>query len=100
MAALISSPVMNEVGVGPLRPAPWGLILLSRKDGHCHRDLDAFDIEEAALVFPIETRGGDPGIGQPVKCNVVEDLVTRQFTCRARGALQRCNYRRRRLAIM
>src|SRR5262245_18168891 len=58
--ALFSSAVINEVGVGLLRPAPRGLILLSRKDGHGHRDLDAFDVEEATLVFPIETRRRHP----------------------------------------
>src|SRR5215469_7759135 len=56
---LFSPAVVNEFGVGPLRPAPRSLILLSRKHGHCHRDRDTFDVEKAALVLPIETRCGD-----------------------------------------
>src|SRR5215469_10247105 len=58
VAALFGSAVINEFGVSPFRPAPRSLILLSWKDGYGHRDRDAFGVEEAAFVFPIETRSG------------------------------------------
>jgi hypothetical protein len=37
------------------------------------------------FVFPVEARGGDPGIGQPVKRDVVEDLVAGELAGRAPG---------------
>ena len=46
--------------------------------------LTPFGVEEAALVFPIETRGRDPRIRQPIERDVVEDLVWRQLARRAR----------------
>src|SRR5215510_3875239 len=99
VAPFVDLVVVVEVGIGLLRPAPRGLILLSRKDGYGHRNLDASGVEEAALVFPIETGRRDPRVRQPVKSDVVEDLVTRQFACSARGAVQCCNERGRRLAV-
>src|SRR5262245_13917259 len=100
VAALLDLVVIDEVGIRLLRPVPRGLILLPRKDGYGYRNLDAFGVEEAALVFPIEARRRDPRVRQPVKGDVVEDLVTRQFAGRARGALQRCHDCGRRLAVM
>src|SRR5262245_6980823 len=91
MAALLGAAVMNELGVGPLRPAPRRLILLPRKDGHRHRDLDALDVEEAALVLPIKTGRGDRGVRQPVERDVVADIVARQLCRGARGAAQSSN---------
>src|SRR5262245_62256335 len=40
VATFFRHAVVNEFGVSPLRPAPRSLILLSRKHGHGHRDLD------------------------------------------------------------
>src|SRR3954453_1949254 len=76
------SMIVDEFGIGPLGPAPWCLILLAGEDADGHGDGDAFDVEKPALVFPVKTRRGYPGVCQPIKCDVVEDLVTRQF---ARG---------------
>ena len=81
VAAFVDLVVEDEVGIGLLRPTPRGLILLSRKDGYSHRNLDAFGVEKAALVFPIETRRRDARVRQPVQSDVVEDLVTCQFAC-------------------
>ena len=59
--------------------------MLAGEDGHGHRDLDAFGVEKAALILPIETRRRDPRVRQPIKRDVVEDLVSRQFARGARG---------------
>jgi hypothetical protein len=75
------------------------LILLAGKDGHGNGDGDALGVEEATLVFPIEARGRDPRLRQPVERDVVEDLVTRQFAGGARGPVQSRDDRRGRLAV-
>src|SRR5262245_48210455 len=81
--------VVDERGVGPLGPAPGSLVLLAGEHRHGDRDLgDTLGIEEAALVFPVETRSGDPGSRQPVEGDVVEDLVPRELAGGARCALQ------------
>ena len=53
-----------------------------REDGDGYRNLDAPGVEEAArwllTGLPIQTRGGDRGVRQPVQRDVVEDVVTRQ----------------------
>ena len=98
MAALIDLVVVDEVGVGPLGPAPRRLILLAGKHAHGHRDGDALGVEEATLVFPVETGRRDPSVREPVERDVVEDLVARQFAGGARGSVQRLHDRRGRLA--
>src|SRR3954464_1609544 len=99
MAALFGSMVVNELGVGFFGPASGRLILLAGEDGYCDRDLHTFSVEEAALVFPIETRREDPGIRQPVKRDVVENLVPRQLAGGARSAVQSRNDRGGGLAV-
>ena len=99
VAALVDLVVIDEPGIGPLSPAPRGLILLARKDAHGHRNGDALGVEKATLVFPIETRCGHTRVRQPIKCDVVEDLIPRQLACIARGAVQCGNYRGCRLAV-
>src|SRR3712207_4515997 len=89
---------VDEVRVGPLGPTPRGLICLAGKDARGHRNGDALGVPEATLVFPIETRRRDPRVRQPIKRDVVEDVVTRQFARGARGPVQSCGDRRRRLA--
>src|SRR5215468_12754106 len=88
VAALVDLVVVDEVGVGPLGPAPRRLILLAGKDAYGHRDGDALGVEEAALVFPIETRRRDPRVRKPVERDVVEDLLPRQFARGARSPVQ------------
>ena len=90
---------MDEFRIRSLRPTPRGLILLARKDAHGYRNGDALGVEEAALVLPVETGRGDPGVRQPIERDVVEDLVTRQFARGARGPVQRRGDRRGRLAV-
>ena len=73
--------------------------MLARKDAHSDRDGDTLGVEEATLVFPIETRRRDPRVRQPIKRDVVEDLLTRQFARGARGPVQSRYDRRGRLAV-
>src|SRR3954462_13504230 len=99
VAALVVCVEMDEAGVRPLCPTPRRLILLAGEDRHGHRYRDALLVEEAPLVFPVEARRGDPGLGQPVQRDVVEDLITRQFAGGAGGAVQRSDDRRGGLAV-
>src|SRR5262245_23750549 len=98
VAALVDLVVVDEVGVGPFGPAPRRLVLLARKDARGHRDGHALGIEEATLVFPIQTRRRDPSVRHPVERDVVEDLLTRQLARGARGPVQSRDDRRGRLA--
>src|SRR5256885_3476398 len=68
--------VMDQPGIRPFRPAPRRFVKLVRKDAHPNRDLHALDIEEPELVLPVEASRRNPGIRQPVKRHVVEDVVT------------------------
>src|SRR5215213_8089577 len=67
---------MNEVGIRLLRPTPRHLIELIRKDADGYRDGYSLRVEEAELVFPIETSRRDPRVRQPVVRDVVEDVVS------------------------
>src|SRR5262245_11054289 len=71
--------VVNEVGIRSLGPAPRSLVLLAGKNADRGRELHAPHAEEAAFVFPIDARGGDPRVRQPEQRDVVEQIVTRQF---------------------
>src|SRR5215208_6280077 len=66
MPALVELVVVDEIGIGLLRPTPRHLIKLVRKDAHGYRDGNALRVEEAELVFPIETSRRDPRVRQPV----------------------------------
>src|SRR5215467_12821727 len=67
VAALVDLVVVDEVGVGPLGPAPRRLVLLAREDARGHRDGDALGVEEATPVFPVEAGRRDPGVREPVE---------------------------------
>ena len=99
MTTLVDLVEVDQVGVGLLGPAPRGLVLLARKDGYGNWDGDALGVEEAALVFPVETRRGNTRVRQPIERDVVEDLVARQFARGARGPVQGRGDRRGRLAV-
>src|SRR5882672_5053438 len=55
MTALFHLVVVDEIGIGPLRPVPRGLVEFVREDAHGGRDNHPFDGEERPLVLPIET---------------------------------------------
>src|SRR5215217_3398172 len=86
---------IDEVRVGPLGPTPRGLICLAGKDARGHRNRDALGVPKATLIFPIQTRRRDARVRQPIKRDVVEDLLSRQFARGARGPVQSRADRRR-----
>src|SRR5262245_57419718 len=51
VASFVDPIVVDQFGIRPLRPASRRFILLARKDGNGHGDLDALRVEETALVF-------------------------------------------------
>jgi hypothetical protein len=60
------SPVeIDEFGIRPLCPASRGIIDLVREGAHSNRNRDIFDVEVAALVFPIETACRNRRVRQP-----------------------------------
>lgn len=66
---------LDEVVIRPLGPTPGRLIILARKDGSSSRDGDVGGIIKIDMVFPIVARCGNRGIRQPVKREVVKDIV-------------------------
>jgi hypothetical protein len=99
VAALVDLVVIDQVGIRPLCPTPWRLILLAGKDAHSYRNGDALGVEKASLIFPVETRCRDARVRQPIQRDVVEDLVARQFAGGARRPVQSRDDRRGRLAV-
>ena len=70
--------VMNEFGERPHSPTPGSCIDLVRKDTYGNWDGDVPDVKEGPLVFPIETSRRDRRVRQPVECDVVQDVITRE----------------------
>ncbi len=48
------------------------------EDADRERDRDVLGVEEVRLVLPVQASGGDPGVGQPVERDVVEEVVARE----------------------
>src|SRR5215207_6203069 len=99
MTAAVDVVEVDELGIGRLGPATRGLILLAGKDAHGHRSGDSLGVEKATPIFPIESRRRDPRVRQPIKRDVVEYLLTRQFARGARGPVQSLGDRSGRLAV-
>src|SRR6185295_9757448 len=70
--------VVDELGIRPLCPAPRSWADVIRENAHGNGDGDAFRGKEGLLVFPVQTRGGDRRIRQPIVRDVVEHVVPRQ----------------------
>ena len=70
--------VIDELGIRFFGPASRRSIDLVRKGAHSNRDSHALDVKEAELVFPIQARGRDCRLRQPVHRDVVEDVITRK----------------------
>jgi hypothetical protein len=52
VSALVDLVEVDEVGIGPLRPAAWGLVLLAREDGDGYRNGDALHaLKKPPLYF-------------------------------------------------
>src|SRR3954471_8747740 len=80
--ALLELVVMDEPGIGPLRPAPWRMVLLVRKDAHRNGDRDVLRSEvDLGEPVPIETRRRDCCVRQPEQGCVVEHIVPGKACC-------------------
>ena len=56
MTAFVELVVVDEIGIRPLRPAPWSRIEFVREDAHGDRDGDALSIENPLPpILPVET---------------------------------------------
>src|SRR5262249_49285733 len=83
VSALVVLRVVEEFGVRLLRPGLRRRVDLLGEGAHGDRDLYAPRVEEASLRgklpgVPVELRGGDRGVRQPVERDVVEDVVPSQ----------------------
>src|SRR5271169_1821889 len=81
MASPVESVVMDQVvWVRPLCPASRGLVELVGKHADGEGDGDVLGVEKVRLVLQIESSRGDPGVGQPVEGDVVQDVVSSEIT--------------------
>jgi hypothetical protein len=81
VAAAVEPVVVDEVGrVGALGPAPGGLVQLVGEHADGDRDGDGLGVEEPGGVLPVQPGGGDPGVGQPVQGDVVQQVVAGEVT--------------------
>ena len=71
MSAFGDLVVVDKFGIRPLCPASRHSIDLVREEADGNRDRDIFDVEVAALVFPIETSRRNARVRQPIVRNVV-----------------------------
>ena len=77
MAAPVEPVVVDEVvGIRAFGPASRGLVELVGEDADGERDRDGLGVEEVRLVLPVQAGRGNPGVGQPVERDVVEDVVS------------------------
>src|SRR5215813_11891666 len=71
--------VMDEFGIRFLRPTTRRRIEFVRKDAHRDRDLDTSRVEEATCrmvrIVAVELSRGDRSVRQPIKRDVVENVV-------------------------
>ena len=102
VTAFVGLMEVDQLVIGPLRPAPRGLKTLAGEDGHGRRDGDVGREIKVDLVLPIEPAGGNPRVGQPVERDVVEHVVACEIACGVsidRTPEHRRGHRRRRLGI-
>ena len=76
MPAFVELVVVYEFGIRLLRPASRHSIDLVREEADGNRDRDIFDVEVAALVFPVETSRRNARVRQPIVRNIVEYVVS------------------------
>ena len=94
VTAFCHSIVVNELRISLFRPTARSRIQLVGICAHCDGYLDACDGKKGDLsrrhvvgCFPIKARRGDRCVGQPVKRDVVEDVVPREpFLVTGEGA--------------
>lgn len=77
MPTLIEPVVVDEVRVSPLCPSTWSFVQLFGEDAHPYRDRDPLGRKELQLTLPIEASGRYPRLCQPVKREVIQNVVLR-----------------------
>src|SRR5688572_31566806 len=76
VTALRQLVVMDQLGIGPLRPAPRSRIKLVGEHAHRNRDGDAPDGKEwSAPVLPVQTAAGNSRVREPGDRDVVEHVI-------------------------
>src|ERR1043166_9092710 len=80
VCAFVVLVVKDEFRIRLFSPTLWRLVDFFRESAYGDRNLDAPHIEEAAgrkimSRVPVETRRRDRGVRQPVKRDVVENIV-------------------------
>jgi hypothetical protein len=83
VTAFIDLVVINEFVIRALCPTPRGFIVFAGKDGHRRRNGDIDGVVKADLIFPIKPSRRNHGVRQPIKCDVVEDIIARKVACGA-----------------
>jgi len=78
VAALLSLVVVDEVGIGTLRPTSGGLVEFVREHAHGNWDGDALGTEKGELVLPIEACRRNCCVCQPEQRDIVKDFVRRE----------------------
>src|SRR5271156_2101906 len=81
MPAPVYLVVVDEFVIRPLCPTPGGLIVLAGKDAHSSWDRDIGRVIKIEVKLPIKTSRRNRRVRQPVECEIVEHVVSRQVTC-------------------
>ena len=81
MPAFVNLVVINEFVIRPLRPSSRGLIVLAGKDAHGSRDRDVGGVVKVEVKVPVEASRRNGCVRQPVKREVVEDVVSCEVAC-------------------
>src|ERR1043165_5816472 len=77
VAALVDLIEVDEVFVGSLYPGARRTPEFAGEDRESRGNAD-LSFVGGARVFPVEPSSGGPSVGDPVKCDVVEDRVSRE----------------------
>jgi hypothetical protein len=82
MSAVSGLVPVDEPRIDPLAPQPWRSKQFSGKYAHRRRHIEPLCGEIGCKTLIIEARGGRGRVGEPIKRDVVEYLVTRDFPLR------------------
>src|SRR5271156_1782329 len=70
--------VIDEFRIRLLRPAPRRRVYLVRKRADANGNSHALDVKEAELILPIEAARRNTRLRQPVKGDVIENVIARK----------------------
>ena len=78
MTAFVDFVEINQIVIGPLRPAPRRHKTLTGEGGHGRGDRDVGREVKIDLVFPVEARRRDRRVRQPIERDIVEHVIPRK----------------------